>query len=117
MSAHFKFFLLTTDSPVIRSLQNKDVKAPSPLNVDCTTTPGNPAQTSYRWTRSTDSWSQTGQTLSLPSVTKGDAAVYTCTAWNVMTPTGGPPVDGTDTKIFTVNVLCEYLASWIALLA
>ena len=97
---------------MISPLQNKAVIASSPLTVQCTTTPGNPALTSYGWTRSTDNWSQDSQTLSLPNVIKGDTAVYTCSAWNVMTPTGGPPVDGpvdgTDTETFTLDVLCEY---------
>ena len=98
-----------TDPPVITPLQNRAVIASSYLTVNCTTTPGNPAQTSYRQTRSTDNWSQDGKTLNLLNVTKGDAVEYTCTAWNVMTPTEGSAEDGTDVDNFTAYILCMYM--------
>ena len=97
-----------TDPPMISPFQNRHIIASSHLTVKCATIPGNPSQTSFRWTRNINNWSQDGETLILPSVTKADAADYTCTALNVMTPTGGYDVDGTDKETFTVNILCKF---------
>ena len=74
----------------------------------CPVTPGNPPQTTYRWTRSTGGgWSRTTHTLTIPQLQREDAAVYTCTAQNTMNPTGLPQEIGQDLKTFTLKILCK----------
>ncbi|XP_052238399.1 carcinoembryonic antigen-related cell adhesion molecule 5-like [Dreissena polymorpha] len=80
------------------------------LEQKCLFNPGNPEQTYFRWTRSTNTntWKvQTDQTLVINNVTRSDDGNYTCQVYNMLNPTVGTSENRTDEKWFLLNVLCK----------
>ncbi|KAH3735588.1 hypothetical protein DPMN_042124, partial [Dreissena polymorpha] len=78
------------------------------LEQKCLFNPGNPEQTYFRWTRSTNTntWKvQTDQTLVINNVTRSDDGNYTCQVYNMLNPTVGTSENRTDEKWFLLNVL------------
>ncbi|WAR06600.1 HMCN2-like protein [Mya arenaria] len=73
------------------------------LNFQCPFVSGNPSETSFVWTRSVDSRQWNSQIVSISSVKKSDAGMYTCTATNQMTPTGAPGITGSHSGTFYLN--------------
>ncbi|XP_052805971.1 hemicentin-1-like isoform X1 [Mya arenaria] len=81
------------------------------LNFQCPFVSGNPSETSFVWTRSVDSRQWNSQIVSISSVKKSDAGMYTCTATNQMTPTGAPGITGSHSGTFYLNVQYESVVS------
>ena len=95
------------DPPSIKSMTTHDVLEGDLLSLDCPATEGNPTDTMYGWKRSSDNEQWLTRTLTL-RVHRTDDAVYTCTASNVMTPTGFEPVLGYANGTVHLNVQCKY---------
>ncbi|XP_052807143.1 hemicentin-1-like isoform X2 [Mya arenaria] len=81
------------------------------LNFQCLFASGNPSETSFVWTRSVDNRQWNSQNVSISSVKKSDAGMYTCTATNQITPTGAPATTGSHSGTIDLNVQYESLVS------
>ena len=78
------------------------------VSIPCTITPGNPNNTIYRWTRTIDGWSQTTMAMTLNDIGVGDTGRYTCTAENIMDPTGKSLISGVDSQQFTLTAIGKF---------
>ncbi|WAR05849.1 NCAM2-like protein, partial [Mya arenaria] len=74
------------------------------LNFQCLFASGNPSETSFVWTRSVDNRQWNSQNVSISSVKKSDAGMYTCTATNQITPTGAPATTGNESLVSGFHV-------------
>ncbi|XP_050391161.2 neural cell adhesion molecule 1 [Patella vulgata] len=90
----------TVSTPSIYKIPESDV-----LSVTCSSTPGNPNDTNYRWT-GPDRYRSTGSTLRIADIKRSQTGVYNCTATNIMIPTStNIQQTGTGTSQTTIDVL------------
>ncbi|WAR06244.1 HMCN1-like protein [Mya arenaria] len=99
-----------TVRPEVDLPETYDIFMGSVLNYSCPFIPGDPSQTSLYWTRSVENRQWHGQFVSISSVQKSDAGLYTCTATNRMTPTGFPNRNGNKSLVSDFHVT-EYIAT------
>ncbi|XP_052803972.1 hemicentin-1-like isoform X2 [Mya arenaria] len=97
--------------PEVDLPETYDIFMGSVLNYSCPFIPGDPSQTSLYWTRSVENRQWHGQFVSISSVQKSDAGLYTCTATNRMTPTGFPNRNGSHSGTMHLNVQYKSLVS------
>ncbi|WAR05046.1 CONT-like protein, partial [Mya arenaria] len=90
--------------PKVQLPQTDDVLEGSVVNYSCSIISGNPSQTFFIWTRSFDSRQWNSQIFSITSVQKSDDGMYTCTASNLMTPTGSTGQTGNHSGSMHLNV-------------
>ncbi|XP_060558738.1 protein turtle-like [Ruditapes philippinarum] len=96
-------------APTMHTLDNIEIVDGSSLYFACPATDGKPASTAYEWTRDGDIKKWNRKILYIDNVTKNDDMIYTCTAQNEMTPTGGLPEIGIASGSFHLIVM--YMAS------
>ena len=85
------------------------IKTGNSLSITCQVTSSNPAPNEYKWTKVGDNtFSSTGQVLTIPNIQLRHAGTYRCTAVNTMIPTNGGSQQGTDTEDVVVDVQCMY---------
>ncbi|WAR06402.1 NPHN-like protein [Mya arenaria] len=90
--------------PQVQPTGTHDILRGRDLNFKCPFVSGNPAKTSFVWTRSIDKRQWNSQIVSITSVQKSDDGIYTCTATNHMTPTGSPGLTGNHSGTLHLNV-------------
>ncbi|XP_052804951.1 hemicentin-1-like isoform X2 [Mya arenaria] len=83
-------------------------------SLNCEAEPGNPKNTSYYWTSTTQP-DISGQNLIIKNISRADEGIFTCSAHNIMKPTGCTAMDGSDVKNVTIDV--QYKASIITFTA
>ncbi len=91
------------------------IKEGDDLKLDCEAQGAMPAEVTYQWTRSGDSFTQESDRLRINSINRDDAGTYTCSAINQMTPTDTATETGAETRSVQVIVQCEYMLVWLIL--
>ena len=85
------------------------VKTGDSLSITCQVISSNPAPNEYKWTKvGHNTFSRTGQVLTIPNIQPRHAGTYRCTAVNTMVPTNGISQQATDTEDVIVDVQCMY---------
>ncbi|XP_052803025.1 hemicentin-1-like isoform X6 [Mya arenaria] len=97
--------------PQVQPTGTHDILRGRDLNFKCPFVSGNPAKTSFVWTRSIDKRQWNSQIVSITSVQKSDDGIYTCTATNHMTPTGSPGLTGNHSGTLHLNVQYKSVVS------
>ena len=105
----YLILLKLSDPPTIQAIPDRNIKVGGTLSITCQVTSSNPAPNEYKWTKVADNtFSRTGQVLTIPNIQFGNKGTYRCTAANTMVPTNGSIQQGSDTEDVVVDVQCMY---------
>ncbi|XP_052807181.1 hemicentin-1-like isoform X2 [Mya arenaria] len=92
-------------SPRLHQLLSLSALEGESLTLKCEYEPGNPTETTVVIDRLYDRITWTGRTHFIPSLKRSDAGMYSCTARNIMKPSGQQnEIVGEETGIFQINV-------------
>ncbi|XP_060574915.1 hemicentin-1-like [Ruditapes philippinarum] len=91
--------------PKVNAMLEKRVKEGTAVQLTCPITPGNPAATSFKWTRASDNKRWFNGSFTIHKVSRNDTMTYTCMANNTMVMTGNINRIGSSSKSTLLKVL------------